>query len=219
MTSAALHAGGHRVGRYTSPHLERLEERFVIAEREVATAALRDAAGTVQQTVERLVGGGMLAGPPTFFECATAIAFELFRRADVAIGVLEVGLGGRLDATNVVSPIAAAITSIDFDHQAQLGNDLASIAFEKAGIIKPGIPVVCGPLPPEADRVMVETCRARGATLIRAGDDVRIEQRVVEGRMLVDLRSAAHTLEESASRWRDGTRSTMPPSRCGCSRR
>jgi len=195
MTSAALHAGGHRVGRYTSPHLERLEERFVIAEREVATAALRDAAGTVQQTVERLVGGGVLAGPPTFFECATAIAFELFRRADVVIGVLEVGLGGRLDATNIVSPIAAAITSIDFDHQAQLGNDLASIAFEKAGIIKPGIPVVCGPLPPEADRVMVETCRARGATLIRAGDDVRIEQRLVEGRMLVDLRSAAHTLE------------------------
>ena len=72
----------------------------------------------------------------------------------MAIAVLEVGLGGRLDATNVVSPIAAAITSIDFDHQAQLGDDLASIAFEKAGIIKPGMPVVCGPLPAEAAEVI-----------------------------------------------------------------
>jgi len=194
MTSAALHAAGHRVGRYTSPHLVRLEERFVLFEREVSTADLRDAAGTVQHAAERLIDDGTLAGPPTFFECATAIAFELFRRAGVAIAVLEVGLGGRLDATNVVSPIAAAITSIDFDHQAQLGNDLTSIAFEKAGIIKPGGVVVCGPLPPEADAVMVEACRTRGATLIRAADDVRIGERVVEGRTVVDLRSAAHDL-------------------------
>src|SRR4051812_584344 len=109
MTSAALHAAGHRVGRYTSPHLERLEERFVLFEREVATADLRGAAGVVQHAVARLMDDGTLAGPPTFFECATAIAFELFRRSSIAIGVLEVGLGGRLDATNVVSPIAAAI--------------------------------------------------------------------------------------------------------------
>ena len=143
-----MHAAGHRVGRYTSPHLERLEERFVIGEREVETErASRCRGRRAAERSSRWSTGGTLSGPPTFFECATAIAFELFRRRGVDIAVLEVGLGGRLDATNVVSPIAAAITSIDFDHQAQLGDTLTSIAREKAGIIKPGIPVVCGPLP------------------------------------------------------------------------
>jgi dihydrofolate synthase/folylpolyglutamate synthase len=178
MTSAALHAAGHRTARYTSPHLVRLEERFVIGEQEVDGVALREAAAVVQRAAEGLVNDGTLPGLPTFFECATAIAFELFRRAGVAIAVLEVGLGGRLDATNVVSPLAAAITSIDFDHQALLGNDLASIAREKAGIIKPSIPLVCGPLPPEAARVVSDVCRERGATLVRAMETVRPEWRM-----------------------------------------
>jgi dihydrofolate synthase/folylpolyglutamate synthase len=192
MTSAALHAAGHRSARYTSPHLERLEERFVIGEREVSTSALRTAAATVQAVVGRLIDGGVLSGPPTFFECATAIAFELFRTHGVGVAVLEVGLGGRLDATNVVSPAAAAITSIDFDHQAQLGNDLTSIAREKAGIIKPGIPVVCGPLPIEADRVMVDTCRERGAHLVRALERVAIETHRSDGEPVVRFRSPAN---------------------------
>src|SRR5205085_10263991 len=87
---------------------------------------------------------------PTFFECTTAIAFELFRDAGVEIAVLEVGLGGRLDATNIVSPIAGAIVSIDLDHQAQRGNTLPSIAAEKAGIAREGIPIVGGEMPPDA---------------------------------------------------------------------
>jgi dihydrofolate synthase/folylpolyglutamate synthase len=178
MTSAALHAAGHRTARYTSPHLVRVEERFVIGEEEVDTSVLRDAAAVVQRAAEALVRDGTLAALPTFFECATAIAFELFRRAGVGIAVLEVGLGGRLDATNVVSPMAAAITSIAFDHQAQLGNDLASIAREKAGIIKPSIPVVCGPLPPPAERVVSDVCRQRGATLIHAMETARPEWRM-----------------------------------------
>ena len=91
--------------------------------------------------------------------------------------MLEVGLGGRLDATNIVTPIAAAITSIDFDHQAQLGDTLEAIAREKAGVIKPGIPVVCGPLPPEADRVVRDTCAERGARMVRAADVVRMTAR------------------------------------------
>ena len=91
--------------------------------------------------------------------------------------MLEVGLGGRLDATNVVTPIAAAITSIDFDHQAQLGDTLEAIAGEKAGVIKPGIPVVCGPLPPDADRVIREVSVERGARLVRAADAVRMTGR------------------------------------------
>lgn len=175
MVEAALRAGGHRTARYTSPHLERIEERYTIAGREVTTAALEEAAATVQAAVERLVRAGQLEGPPTFFECATAIAFELFRRERVDIAVLEVGLGGRLDATNVVTPSAVAITSIDFDHQAQLGNTLESIAREKAGIIRPGIPVVCGMLPEVAERVIGEACAALGARLVRAEDLTRAQ--------------------------------------------
>jgi dihydrofolate synthase/folylpolyglutamate synthase len=196
ITSVALDAAGHRVGRYTSPHLERLEERFVVGEREVETSELRVAAADVQQAVERLVQQGTLSGPPTFFECATAIAFDLFRRRGVTIAILEVGLGGRLDATNIVSPIAASITSIDFDHQAQLGDNLTSIASEKAGIIKPGIPVVCGPLPAEADRVIVEICREQGARLIRALDRVVVHSRIERGDTVVSLRSPSHDIRD-----------------------
>ncbi|PYR73159.1 MAG: hypothetical protein DMF86_21305 [Acidobacteria bacterium] len=141
MVDTGLRAAGHSVARYTSPHLIRLEERFVIGGREVATDRLRAAAARVQAAAERLTASGVLESLPTFFECTTGVAFEVFAEAGVDVAVLEVGLGGRLDATNVVSPIAAAIVSIDFDHQAQLGNTLASIAFEKAGIIKAGIPV------------------------------------------------------------------------------
>ncbi len=139
---------------------------------EVATDTLRAALGRVQAATTRLLEDGTLDAPPTFFEVTTAAAFELFRDADVEIGVLEVGLGGRLDATNVVRPVATAITSIDFDHQAQLGTTLESIAREKGGIIKPGVPVVCGPLPSEAARVIESICADQGAPLIRASERV-----------------------------------------------
>ena len=143
MLSAALAAAGLRSARYTSPHLERIEERFVIGERDVAAEDLASAAAA--RAADGRGDGrasGTLESLPTFFECATAIAFELFRRAAVEVAAVEVGLGGRLDATNVLTPMAAAITSIDFDHEALLGHTLAAIAGEKAGVIKPGIPVV-----------------------------------------------------------------------------
>jgi dihydrofolate synthase/folylpolyglutamate synthase len=168
MVHRGLRAAGHRAARYTSPHLERLEERFVVDDGEVETDALRGALGRVREAIERLQQSGALEAPPTFFECATAAAFDLFREAGVRIAVLEVGLGGRLDATNVVRPIVAVITSIGLDHQAQLGNTLESVAFEKAGVIKPGIPVVIGDLPLAAERVVEEVCRDRPARLIRA---------------------------------------------------
>ena len=158
MVERGLRAAGHRSARYTSPHLTRLEERFVIDGREVTTRELRDAAGLVESAVRGLLAAGTLDAPPTFFEFATAVAFVLFRDARVDIAVLEVGLGGRLDSTNVVTPIAAAITSIDLDHQAQLGTTLEAIAREKAGVIKAGIPVVCGPLPDVAETVIREVC-------------------------------------------------------------
>jgi dihydrofolate synthase/folylpolyglutamate synthase len=126
---------------------------------------------TVRDVVESLRSDGTLSVQPTFFEVTTAVAFELFRRAKVEVAVLEVGLGGRLDATNVVSPIATAITSIAFDHQLYLGSTLAEIAFEKAGIVKPGVPVVVGPLEPEALIVIARTASDRGAELIRTTAD------------------------------------------------
>ena len=158
MIHHGLVAAGHRAARYTSPHLERFEERYVIGQDEVASRELEGAAREVRHAVDALLHASRLAAPPTFFECATAMAFVLFREARVEVAVLEVGLGGRLDATNVVTPVAAAITSIDFDHQAQLGSTLAAIAAEKAGVIKPGIPVVCGDLPAPAEAVVRSRC-------------------------------------------------------------
>jgi dihydrofolate synthase/folylpolyglutamate synthase len=178
MVDAALRAGGHRSARYTSPHLQRIEERFVIDGREVAPAVLEAAAARVREAVETLVATGQLESLPTFFECTTAIAFDLFREARADVAVLEVGLGGRLDSTNIVSPVAAAIVSIDFDHQAQLGTTLASIAFEKAGVIKRGIPVVCGPMPREALDVIAKVCADEHATLIRTDNDVDLASRI-----------------------------------------
>ena len=141
-----------------------LEERFVIDGAEVDAGALEPRPRASAAAAERSSPPARFERCPTFFECTTAAAFDLFRDAGVDVAVLEVGLGGRLDATNIVTPIAAAIVSIDFDHQAQLGDTLASIAAEKAGIIKPGIPVVCGPLPAEALAVIAAVCaRARRA--------------------------------------------------------
>ena len=145
MVDRGLRAAGLRVGRYTSPHLVRLEERFAIDGTPVDTATLEDVIEQVRARIDQLLASGALEAPPTFFEVTTAVAFEIFRRARVEFAVLEVGLGGRLDSTNCVEPIAAAITSIAFDHEQYLGHTLAAIAAEKAGVIRRGIPVVIGP--------------------------------------------------------------------------
>jgi dihydrofolate synthase / folylpolyglutamate synthase len=168
MVDEALRAGGFRSGRYTSPHLLRIEERFVIDGREIETPALEDAVHMVRRAVDGLLDRGELDAPATFFECATAAAFQLFASARVDIAVLEVGLGGRLDATNVVTPVVCAITTIDFDHQAQLGSTIRSIAAEKAGIIKPSVPVVIGRLPADAEEVIRTTAREAHAPVIDA---------------------------------------------------
>jgi len=186
MADTALRAAGHRSARYTSPHLLRIEERFVIDGREVSPEVLETVASRIRAVVERLVASGELEALPTFFECTTAAAFELFRDAAVDVAVLEVGLGGRLDATNIVTPIAAAIVSIDFDHQAQLGETLTSIAFEKAGVIKPGIPVVCGAMPGAALDVIARACTERDAILIAAGQDASLAARVAAMPLALD---------------------------------
>ena len=174
MVDAALRAAGHRSGRYTSPHLIDLTERFVIDGGRVDTAALIAAVADVREAIDDLRASGALTAPPTFFEVTTTVAFELFRRAGVELAVVEVGMGGRLDATNVLTPMTSAITSIAFDHQQYLGATLHDIAREKAGIIKPGVPVVVGDLASEAFAVIEHAARERGAELIRASEGATV---------------------------------------------
>jgi dihydrofolate synthase/folylpolyglutamate synthase len=174
MVDRALRAAGVKTGRYTSPHLIHVEERFAIDGQPVSHAALIDAIDRVRLLVDSLLAAGTLEAPPTFFEVTTAMAFDLFRRAGVELAVLEVGLGGRLDSTNCVEPIACAITSIAFDHEQYLGRTLAAIASEKAGVIRPGIPVVIGPLQPEARAVVASMSAAAGARLVEALDGVEV---------------------------------------------
>src|SRR5207247_8779980 len=120
---------------------------------------------------------GVLLLHPTVFEVTPAGAFGLVRRARVKTAVLEVGLGGRLDATNVIEPVATAITSIAYDHQQYLGSTLTEIAREKAGIIKPRVPVVVGDVEPQVLAAIAEIARARGAPLSRAADGATVTRR------------------------------------------
>jgi dihydrofolate synthase / folylpolyglutamate synthase len=182
MVDRALRAAGYRVGRYTSPHLVRLEERFAIDGEPIDTETLEAVTAEVLAADTAAQADGRLAAPATFFELTTAIALELFRRKGVRIAVLEVGLGGRFDATNIVSPRVAAITSIAFDHMKHLGDTLAAIAFEKAGVIKPGIPVVVGDLPAEAETVIQRVADEQKATVVPAHEGVECTGEIVSGR-------------------------------------
>jgi dihydrofolate synthase / folylpolyglutamate synthase len=193
MAHAALRAAGVNAARYTSPHLSDLSERFVINDHPVETAALAAAVDDVLRCADRLQQTGVLPVSPTFFEATTAAAFELFRRARVDVAVIEVGLGGRFDATNVITPIAGAITTIDFDHQQHLGHSLEAIAFEKAGIIKPGLTVIAGDLPDEARAVIRRVADERGATLIEAARDARCHSELVEGRARITIETPQGT--------------------------
>ncbi|WP_437478408.1 folylpolyglutamate synthase/dihydrofolate synthase family protein [Sorangium sp. So ce1014] len=155
MVESVARAAGLRTGLYTSPHLSRFAERIRIGGDAIGDAALERALAAALERVP---------SPLTFFEALTVAAFVAFRDADVDLALLEVGLGGRLDATNVIAaPLCTAITSIAFDHVDLLGPTLADIAREKAGILKPGAPVVLGPLDPEADAAIEVVAQAIGA--------------------------------------------------------
>lgn len=173
MVHAALVAAGVRAGRYTSPHLVRLNERFMVGNEAVDDPTLETVANDVLDSIDR---------PPTFFEATTAMAFEIFRRARMDVAVIEVGLGGRFDATNVLEPPVGAITSIAFDHEQHLGRTLEQIAFEKAGIIKPGMTIVSGALPEAAMQVVRGIAAERGADLVEAAQRARVEHEMEEGR-------------------------------------
>ncbi len=166
--ASILRASGVRTGLYTSPHLVRINERIRISGEEISDddfALLHD---VVDRTAERLVEEGELPWHPSFFEMLTAIAFEYFAQNKVEIAVLEVGMGGRLDATNVIEPRVSVITDISLDHQKFLGNTVAEIAREKAGIIRPGGVVVTLPQQPQANDVIGNTILELGAQAVSA---------------------------------------------------
>src|SRR5579863_9988206 len=166
--ASILQASGLRTGLYTSPHLVRINERVRINGREITDDDFALLHGVVDRTAERLVEEGELPWHPSFFEMLTAIAFEYFAQNKVEIAVLEVGMGGRLDATNVIEPRVSVITDISLDHQKFLGNTVAEIAREKAGIIRPGGVVVTLPQQPQANDVIGNTILDLGAQGVSA---------------------------------------------------
>ena len=159
--AAALTACGVRSGLFTSPHLTRIEERFTVDGAEPDEPTFVRLVADVAAAAERAEARG--AAPATFFELVAAVGFLHFARSGCELAVLEVGLGGRLDATNVCEPVACAVTTISRDHTAQLGHTLPAIAREKAGIAKPGVPLVWGGGPGEAAEAVRTVCEATGA--------------------------------------------------------
>lgn len=173
---AALRAAGLRVGRYTSPHLLRVHERIVVDGRAISDRDLAVAIGAVRDAAERLQARGAIRAQPTYFETLTAAAFVHFRRRAVEAAVLEVGLGGRLDATNVSRPLVSAIVSVDYDHEAFLGRTLGRIAREKAGVMRRRGCTVLGPLPAAARRAIRAVAARRQTRLIDAGAGVAVRR-------------------------------------------
>jgi dihydrofolate synthase / folylpolyglutamate synthase len=184
MIAAVLSAAGYRTGLFTSPHLDRVEERIAIDGRPCSADELADLVERVRPAVEAMdhasplpLGEGSSEHGPTYFEIVTAMALDHFRRRGVDAAVLEVGLGGRLDSTNVCSPCVTIITSISFDHTKQLGETLAAIAAEKAGIIKPGVPVISGVDADEPRETIRRIARQNGCRLVELGVDFGFDYR------------------------------------------
>jgi dihydrofolate synthase/folylpolyglutamate synthase len=193
MTHAALLAAGVRAARYTSPHLTDITERFMVGDRAVEMPVLESTVARVLDCAAALQADGELRVPPTFFEAATAAAFELFRASGIEVAVIEVGLGGRFDATNVITPAVGAITTIGYDHQQHLGDTLEEIAFEKAGIIKEGMPIVMGTLPPSAATVVRRVAAERHAPVIDVTHDTTIMSDMTDGAAHVSIRTPDDT--------------------------
>jgi dihydrofolate synthase/folylpolyglutamate synthase len=166
--ASILRASGLKTGLYTSPHLVRINERIRVDGEAIGDHDFAHLHGEVDRVAERLVGRGELPWHPSFFEMMTAIAFAHFARERVDIAVLEVGMGGRLDATNVVEPLVSVIADISLDHQKFLGNTVGEIAREKVGIIRPGGVVVTLPQQPEANDVIGNTILELGARGVSA---------------------------------------------------
>ena len=181
MIDSALRAAGRRTGLFTSPHLAEPTERIRIGGRPISAGEFTEAFNRVHAVVEELIEAGTIDLHTTYFETVTAMALLVFAEAAVAPVVLEVGLGGRLDATNVVQPELCVITPIDFDHERFLGRSLEAIAGEKAGILKPNVPAVFSRQRPEAEAVLERRAAELGIAAARTADwrieDLQIDPR------------------------------------------
>jgi dihydrofolate synthase / folylpolyglutamate synthase len=166
--ASIVQAAGYRTGLYTSPHLLRVNERIQINQEPISDAEFAVIYDRVERGAHELVERGELPWHPSFFEMLTAIAFEYFASVGVELAVLEVGLGGRLDATNIVDPLISVITDIDFDHQNFLGNTLPEIAHEKAGILRPKGTVVLLPQHPIVNETLGKEIMERDAHAVSA---------------------------------------------------
>ncbi len=218
MLEAMLRASGRKTGLFSSPHLVRLGERVQIDREILSDAAIVAYTAELKAAAER-VSEGDPERHPTFFEFMTAMAFLHFTRERVNAAVVEVGLGGRLDSTNVVTPAVSVITSIGLDHCEQLGDTLARVAVEKAGIVKPGIPVVLGRLEPEAEAPIRAIARARGSRVFALAEAFGKDgdacprcalegdhQRLNAGTAVLALRAAAECLPVSEAAVAEGLR-------------
>ncbi len=172
MVASILRTAGYRTGLYTSPHLHTPRERIRVDEELITPAAFAALVDEMAPHLEAIEG-------ITWFEATTALAFLHFARRAVDVAVIEVGLGGRLDATNVIIPLVSVITSLSYEHTAWLGDTLAQIAREKAGIVKPWVPVVCAPQDDEAMEVIEQVCAQREAPLVRVGRDWRFRSEAI----------------------------------------
>ena len=189
MVSSVLKKAGHTPGLFTSPHLHTFRERIQSYNHPVPEQEFADLVEELSPIAERVAASGQ--GRVTVFELILAMAFHCFRNRKVGAQVIEVGLGGRLDATNLVEPTACGITALGLDHTEILGNTIEEIAYEKGGIIKPHIPVVCAPQQPGALSVIKEICEQRHSKFILAGEDINwsVESYSIDGQVL-DIKTA-----------------------------
>jgi dihydrofolate synthase / folylpolyglutamate synthase len=190
-----LRRAGFRTGLNTSPHLEKINERIRVNGQEISDDAFAETLTRIQALNEELLAAGKLRAHPTYFECVTAMAFEYFARERVDFGVFEVGLGGRLDATNILTPVVSVITRVDFDHENFLGHSLAEIAAEKAGILKNGVPLILARQRREALEVIRARATDLGCPVIETGSAFRIEKEWMENGC------SRVVVEETATRW------------------
>jgi dihydrofolate synthase/folylpolyglutamate synthase len=172
-----LRNAGLRTGLNTSPHLERINERIRVDGEEIGDEAFARVFTRIHETIEQLLADGKLRAHPTYFECVTAMAFEYFAQQHVGFAIFEVGLGGRLDATNILLPAVTIISRVDFDHENFLGHSLTEIAGEKAGILKPGIPVVVAEQHSEARDVILARAKELGCSVVETQEVYQIHEK------------------------------------------
>jgi dihydrofolate synthase/folylpolyglutamate synthase len=184
MCESILRHGGWKTGLYTSPHLVNIEERIRVAGNDISRRKFASLISKVTKHEAALLNGGCIGRPLTYFEIVTACGFLHFAAEKIDVAVVEVGLGGTHDATNILTPAVSVLTPISFDHEALLGNTLARIAREKAGIIKPRVPVVAGPQASGVRAVLLRRARALKAPLLEVARDCAAKVRDGSRRIL-----------------------------------